>query len=142
MESWQIERIRSKVDEMEGELNVRIYTLDGTIYRIWYNPRDDVALYGRVAWDKQRGKEGMVKAWLNQIVQAVNAKGTRIFVQYRNEEKKSAWFGPERDMRPISAAYEFIMSFTKQEKDDLETLLRTTAKQESENTKGEVEKIF
>jgi len=110
MQGWQIERIRGKVDEMAGALNVRIFDSQGSIFQIWYNPSDDVALYARVVWDEALDRERNVKAWLKDILQTVNAKGTRIFVRYKNNEKKSAWFGPEDDMKPIGAAYAYIMS--------------------------------
>lgn len=110
MQGWQIERIRSKVDEMAGALNVRIFDSDGRIFQIWYNPSDDVALYARTVWDEALERERNTKAWLKDILQAANAKGTRIFVRYRNNEKKSFWFGPEGDMKPIGTAYAYIMS--------------------------------
>jgi len=109
MQGWQIERVRDKVDRMGGELNIRIYLSDDATFKIWYNPRDDVALYGRVVYDNN-GREGLAKAWLRELLHAVNSKGARIFVQYRNDEKKSAWFGPENDMKPINAAYQYVMS--------------------------------
>jgi hypothetical protein len=112
MQGWQIERIRGKVDEMVGALNVRIFDSQGSIFQIWYNPSDDVALYARTVWDEALERERNIKAWLKDILQAVNAKETRIFVRYKNNEKKSAWFGPEGDMKPIGAAYGYIMSLT------------------------------
>lgn len=120
MQGWQIERIRSKVDEMAGALNVRIFKDDGAVFQIWYNPSDDVALYARTVWDEALQRERNIKAWLKDLLQAVNAKGTRIFVRYKNNEKKSAWFGPEGDMKPIGAAYAYIMTLGHDDEDDEE----------------------
>ena len=115
-QSWQVDFIRGKVDEMKGELNVRIYRANAT-YRIWYNPNDDVALIGKVVWDEQHQRERLTKAWPNEVLETLNRKGTRIHVQYRNSEKKSQWFGPNRNMLPIEQAYEYIASFIRHDDD-------------------------
>jgi hypothetical protein len=134
MQGWQIERIRSKVDEMAGALNVRIFDSEGNVFQIWYNPSDDVALYARTVWDEALERERNIKAWLKDIVQTVNAKGTRIFVRYKNNEKKSVWFGPECDMKPVGTAYEYIMSLTHDEDERRQhSTTRHTARQMDED---------
>jgi hypothetical protein len=115
-DSWQVDFIRSKVDEMKGELGIRIYA-GGATYKIWYNPNDDVALLARIKWDEQSRRERLSKAWPDEVLRAINSQGTRIHVQYRNSEKRSEWFGPDRGMKPISEAYNYIASFKLNGKD-------------------------
>jgi hypothetical protein len=113
MQSWQVEHVRDKVDEMAGSLNIQIHTATDIIYKIWYNQRDDVALYGRVSYDKQSNRDKLNKALVYEIVDVINRKGTRICVRYRNHAKQTTWFGPENDMKPVNAAYAYIMAFKK-----------------------------
>jgi len=100
---------------MKGELSVRIYAPKAT-YKIWYNPNDHVALLGKVVWDDQNQRERLSKAWPDEVLRAMNGEGTRVHVQYRNNEKRSEWFGPDKDnMRPISELFDYVTSFKRHE---------------------------
>ncbi len=112
-QQWQVDFIKSKIDEMKGELDVKIYAAK-TAYKIWYNPNDDVALLGKVVWDGMR--ERLSKAWPDEVLRAMNEEGTRIHVQYRNNEKRSEWFGPDKkNMRPIDELFDYVTSFKRHE---------------------------
>jgi len=111
-QAWQVDFIKSKVDEMKGELSIRIYASNAT-YKVWYNPNDEVALLGKVTWDEQSNRERLSKAWPDEILRAMNAQTTRVHIQYRNNEKKSEWFGPDKKMRPIGEIFDYIVSFAR-----------------------------
>ena len=111
-QAWQVDFIKSKVDEMKGELSIRIYASNVT-YKVWYNPNDDVALLGKVTWDEQSNRERLSKAWPDEVLRAMNAQATRVHIQYRNNEKKSEWFGPDKNMRPIQETYDYITAISK-----------------------------
>jgi len=53
VQMWQLARIRGRVEEMAGGLDIKIYRDNDAPFRIWYNPVDDVALYAKVVWNKQ-----------------------------------------------------------------------------------------
>jgi hypothetical protein len=112
---WQIDFIRGKIDEMKGELIIKIYA-SGATYKVWYNPNDDVALLGRVVWDGVNGRERLSKAWPDEMLAALNTSGTRVHVQYRNNEKRSEWFGPDKkNMRPMGELFDYVTSFKRHE---------------------------
>ncbi len=112
---WQVDFIRGKIDEMKGELSIKVYA-SGLTYKVWYNPSDDVALLGRVVWDGTSGRERLSKAWPDEVLAALNAPGTRVHVQYRNNEKRSEWFGPDRkNMRPIDELFDYVTPFKRHE---------------------------
>jgi hypothetical protein len=115
-QAWQVDFIRSKVDEMKGDLGIRIYA-SSTTYKVWYNPNDDVALLGKVTWDEQSNRERLSKAWPDEVLRAMNAQATRIHIQYRSNEKKSEWFGPDKNMRPIQEIYDYITTFKRHDED-------------------------
>jgi hypothetical protein len=112
---WQVDFIRGKIDEMKGELSIKVY-VSGATYKVWYNPNDDVALLGRVMWDGVSSRERLSKAWPDEVLAALNAPGTRVHVQYRNNEKRSEWFGPDKkNMRPIDELFDCVTSFKRHE---------------------------
>jgi hypothetical protein len=112
---WKIERMRDGVAKMEGKLNIRIFTSNGEVYRIWYNQSDRVALFGRVVWNEEEQCERMKKVYLKQIADALNAGDVKIRVEYRNAEKEPKWFDREEDENAVEEAYRCVMSFLKGE---------------------------
>lgn len=109
MEIWQLERIKEKVEELAGRLEVKIYAPDRSIYRIWYYPPDDVALYARVIMD-ERKHEKSEKAWAPELVEALRNPATKVRVGIRSTEgNEERWFGSERDMSPLDEIYQYTM---------------------------------
>jgi hypothetical protein len=113
LQLWHIEQIRDKVEELEDEINVKIYSQDGVVYKIWYNPVARVALYARVIWDEQHKKERLVKAWPQQILKALNSKAVKIRVERRNDRRYVEWFDSTKDSNAVLNAYNYILSITK-----------------------------
>jgi hypothetical protein len=110
---WHIEQIRDKVEELEDEINVKIYSQDGTVYKIWFNPMAKVALYAKVIWDDQRKKERLVKAWPQQILKALNSKVVKIRVERRDGGRYVEWFDSTKNPNAVLNAYNYILSLTK-----------------------------
>lgn len=121
-EPWHVDFIKSKVHEMKGELNVRIYAPEGT-YKIWYYNKRKEALFARAVWSGRTEREQSVPASPEEMLRAMNTEGTRINVQYSNNQEKSQWFGPDHGMQEISQAYEYIASFKGHSKDSYEEML-------------------
>ncbi|MGA2462642.1 MAG: hypothetical protein ABSF82_14585 [Candidatus Bathyarchaeia archaeon] len=109
MEIWQLERIKDKVEELEGRLEVRIFALDGTIYKIWYYPRDDVALYGKLVLDEEKRRERSEKAWPRTLLEAMKHRDTKVQVRIRNNGRTEKWFGSEPDMSPLDEVYRYVV---------------------------------
>jgi len=108
MQAWQIERIRDRVDELGGRASLRICTASGTSYKIWYNSRDDVSLFGRIEWDKNERRDHLIKAYLQEVVEAINSQRAQVLVQYKDD---SAWFADgDEEMRPLAELYDYIIA--------------------------------
>ncbi len=106
MERWQLDRIKDKVEELKGRLEVRVYSPDD-VYRIWYFERDDVALYGKIRTDEDG--EHIDKSYATTILEAIGL-GARVAVTLSGDRKASKWFGPEQDMAPVEELYRYVMS--------------------------------
>jgi hypothetical protein len=106
LERWQLDRIKDKVEELEGRLEVTIYTHDGAVYRIWYYKSDRVALYGKR--EESEGGEHTGKAFATTILEAVE-RGAKMAVNLSGDKKVSKWFGPEPDMAPAEELYKYVM---------------------------------
>jgi hypothetical protein len=109
LQLWQLERMKDKVEELEGRLEVRIYAPDEAIYKIWYYPRDDVALYGKLAMDEEKHRERSEKAWVNELLEAMRNPDTKVQVRVRNNEGTERWFGSEPDMAPLDEVYKYVL---------------------------------
>jgi len=107
---WQLVRIRGRVREMAGGLDITIYCQNDVKFRIWYNPPDDVALYARVVWNEQLGRPKLEKASEHDLLAALNSEETKVNVECK-DGKESEWFGTDHDMRPIGELYSYVMSF-------------------------------
>jgi len=123
MAPWQLEKIRSTVGNETGDLRIKIYTKTNETYKIFYNDKDNVPLYGREIFDDVKKRERAVKAWREEILRAINAEGTKIVVEYKG---RSTWFGPEPDMTPLNDLYDHINNLTKTE-DELDHALKHVA---------------
>jgi hypothetical protein len=99
---WQLARIRGRVEEMAGGLDIKVYRDNDAPLRIWYNPVDDVALYAKVVWNKQLERPKLEKASEDE---------TKVNVNCKDGKKEPEWFGAEPDMRPIGELYSYVMSF-------------------------------
>jgi len=130
MQSWQLDRIRAKVEKMMGELSIRIYAPDDTVYKIWYNSIDNVALYGREEWSEAEQRDRLKKAYRGQILDIICSGKARINVLYRDGVKAEEWFGPEPDMKPLKDTYDYIVNIEKHVKDALDALLTAVSPQE------------
>jgi hypothetical protein len=109
LESWQLERVKDKVEELQGRLEVRVYAPDEAIYRIWYYPRDDVALYGKLVVDEEKRHERSEKAWPGTLLEAMRHPDTKVQVRIRNNERTERWFGSEPDMSPLDEVYGYVV---------------------------------
>jgi hypothetical protein len=107
---WQLVRIRGRVEEMAGGLDIMIYRENDTKFRIWYNPADDVALYARVVWNEQLQRPKLEKAFPHDVLAALNSEETKVNVDCK-DGRESEWFGTDHDMRPIGELYSYVMSF-------------------------------
>ena len=110
VELWQLVRIRGRVREMAGSLDIMIYRKNDPKLRIWYNPADDVALYAKVVWNEQLEREKLEKASEHDLLVALNLEETKVNVECK-DGKESEWFGTDHDMRPIGELYSYVMSF-------------------------------
>ena len=110
---WKVEQLRDAVQRLEGEMNIRIFTIDGQIFRVWYNPADHVALFGRVIWNEAEQRERAEKAYLKQIYRALNQAGVKIRIEYRDGEKLLEWFDSEIDKDAAEKAYRYAMDLLK-----------------------------
>jgi len=108
LELWQLERIRQKVGQMKGRLKVTIFAPDSSTYKVWYFPRDDVALYGRTVWDDKRKREKNDKVSPHILLDALKESHTKVDVEFKNGKKIRAWFGAEHDMLPVTRVYEYV----------------------------------
>ena len=108
---WQLARIRTRVKEMSGGLDIMIYGENDPPFRIWYNPTDDVALYARVVWNEQLKRPKLEKASEHDLLAALNSEETKVNVNCKDGKKEPEWFGAEPDMRPIGELYSYVMSF-------------------------------
>lgn len=118
LQAWEIEQLRDAVQRMDGELNIRIFTPDGEIFRIWFNPADQIALYGRVVWNEKEQRERMMKVYLRQIQRAVNEPKAKVRVEYRDGEKLLEWFDREDSEEAAENAYRFVMDLLKRRRQD------------------------
>ena len=107
MEAWQIEMLKDRVEEMRGQLKLKVFTEEGEIYLIYYHPKEKVSFYAEVR--QEGGEERLGKAWLHQIHTAVNSPNVRIRVAYRDDEKALKWF------RDPDQAFEYAMSLPAEE---------------------------
>ena len=131
MEAWQLDRIRTKVEKMQGELVIRIYA-PGKVYKIWYNPNDNVALYGREEWSEAEQRDRLRKAWRDEILRVIRSGKARINVLYKDGAKAEEWFGPEPDMKPFKDAYDYIVNIEKHARNAIDALLTTAQDQEED----------
>jgi hypothetical protein len=111
LELWELERIKDKVEEMEGRLEVTIYAPDNTRYRVWYFPRDDVALYAKTVWDEDR-RERPDKVSPGSILEALKNTDTKVRVRVKNDSTIESWFGSEPDMNPLDDVYRYTIHLT------------------------------
>jgi len=111
VQMWQLARIRGRVEEMAGGLDIKIYRDNDAPFRIWYNPVDDVALYAKVVWNKQLERPKLEKASEHDLLAALNSEETKVNVNCKDGKKEPEWFGAEPDMRPIGELYSYVMSF-------------------------------
>jgi hypothetical protein len=125
MQPWQLDRIRAKVQKMRGELTIRIYAPPDMVFKIWYNPNDNVALYGREQWSEAEGRDRLRKAWRDEILRVIRAGKARINVLYKNGVEIEEWFGPESDMKPLKDAYDYITNIEKHARNTIDALLPT-----------------
>jgi len=116
LEAWQLERIKEKVEEMTGRLEVKIYTPE-TIYRIWYYPPDDIAHYARVVMNEQKHREKSKKAYAHELLEALKNPGTKVRVK-ETDKKERKWFGREPNMSPIDEIYDYTMKLNSKEKQE------------------------
>lgn len=107
MERWQLERVKEKVEETTGRLEVKVYAPDGAVYRVWYFERDDIALYGKLRTDEDG--EHTDKAFATTILEAIG-RGAKVAVNLSGDKRTSKWFGPEPDMAPVEEVYRYVMS--------------------------------
>ncbi len=131
MEPWQLDRIRTKVEKAQGELVIRVYA-SGKVFKIWYNPNDNVALYGREEWCEAEQRDRLRKAWRDEILRVIRSGKARIHVLYKDGVKAEEWFGPEPDMKPLSEAYNFIVNVEKHAKDAIDALLTPASSQDED----------
>jgi hypothetical protein len=110
---WKIEQLRDAVQKLEGEMNIRIFTMNGQVFRIWYNPTDRVALFGRVVWNEDEDRERVEKAYLRQIQDALDQAGVKIRIEYRDGERLLEWFDSDVDKDTIEKAYRYAMDLLK-----------------------------
>jgi hypothetical protein len=101
--------MKDKVEELEGRLEIRIYSPDEVIYKIWYFPRDDVALYGKIVLDEDKRQERTEKSWANELLEAMKNPATKAQVRLRNNERTERWFGSESDMSPLDEVYTYVL---------------------------------
>jgi len=107
VEAWQVEMLKDRVEEMRGQLKVKVFTEEGDVYLIYYHPREGISFYARV---RSNGNgERLGKAWLHQIHRAVNSPNVRIRVAYRDDEKALKWF------RDPDKAFEYAISLPVEE---------------------------
>lgn len=123
MQPWQLDRIRAKVQKMRGELTIRIYALPDMVFKIWYNPNDNVALYGREQWSEVEGRDRLRKAWRDEILRVIRTGKVRINVLYKDGVEAEEWFGPEPDMKPLKDTYDYIVNIEKYASNAIDTLL-------------------
>ncbi len=107
MEAWQVEMLKDRIEEMRGQLKVKVFTEEGAIYLIYYHPKECVSFYAKIRPNGEEERLG--KAWLHQIQRAVNSPNVRIRVAYRDDEKALKWF------REPSRAFEYAMSLPAEE---------------------------
>jgi len=110
---WQVERLRDIVDELAGEIKIRVFTPDGSVFQIWYNPRDNCALYGKVSWREGDSREVLEKAWLHQIHTALNTPGVKVRVERRDGVKELPWFNADEDKNAVQKAFLYVLSLRK-----------------------------
>ena len=128
LQVWEIERLRDAVQKMNGELNIRIFTPNDEVFRIWYNPADRVALYGRVVWNEGEQRERMEKAYLRQIQHAFNQQRVKVRVEYRDGEEMLEWFDREDEDQAAESAYQFVMDLTKRKRPSRVSNSKTASK--------------
>lgn len=90
-------------------MEVRIYAPDEAIYKIWYYAQDDVALYGKIAIDREGRHERTEKSWANVLQEAMGNPATKVQVRVRNNERTERWFGSEPDMSPLDEVYKYVL---------------------------------
>jgi len=118
-----------KVEMMRGDLTIRIYA-PNAVYKTWYNPKHNVALYGREEWSEADQRIRLKPAWRDEILRVICSNKARIHVLYKDGVAAEEWFGPESDMKPLKDAYDYIMTVEKQAKDAIESLLASAGQEE------------